>query len=269
MVALGPLTLAGCISQTEGAAESSVDSAVAIKTKNGLSQNGLSQNGLSQNGLSQNGLSQNGLSQNGLIMDALSDPTTGALNQQFLAYVVSCALPATSSINITINNTNVNFYGQLGLAPTWGISDSSPCDDECQEWVSACLIARVNVEGHHIDLSLRGSHPALALATGEAAAYPNAEATYFGNIFSSTPKLFACRMPDSSLINRVCGDSAGDDTYPDCVASVLGTCNSSRCDFHSGGEGEYYDKCHANGQTSTYKSITVYRQPTDEDNPSQ
>lgn len=265
--ALGPLTLAGCIDQTtEAAPESTSVSTAALETENALSENGLSSNGLSSNGLSSNGLSSNGLSSNGLIMNALKDATTGALNQQFLSYLVSCALPQGKSISLPINGVVMQFDGQLGLAPEWGASDRARCDVDCQQWISACLIARVNAQGHHIPLSMRGSKsPSLSANGTEKANYPNAEATYFGNIFSATPQRFACKVPGSLLINRACGAPDVDGNYVTCVANVLGNCDNT-CNSFSGGPGGYYADCHPADQPP-YHSITVYRQSSDQDNP--
>ena len=73
-------------------------------------------------------------------------------------------------------------------------------------------------------------------------------------------------MPDSTLINRVCGEPDTSGNYPSCVANVLGTCSSTLCDAYVGGTSGYYAGCHPAGQ-APYPSITVYRQTSDQDNP--
>ena len=51
------------------------------------------------------------------------------------------------------------FAGSLGIAPDWGASDDAACDDTCQQWVSACVISRLNFLGVHVALSPPGSEP--------------------------------------------------------------------------------------------------------------
>jgi hypothetical protein len=230
----------------------------AAVTQNALSQNGLSQNGLSQNGLSQNGLSQNGLSQNGLLMAELA---ANPLAQMFLKYVMSCALPADRSITLTINNTPVAFDG--GLAPTWGI-DGGSCDATCTALVSSCVLSRVNFLGEHVPLSLRGSAPGLASLPAEREAYPNREATYYGDVFASPQIRFACKSPGSNLIARVCGD---DYATTGCIMTIVGDCDAA-CDppLEDGSFPNCHDALHdaagiyPAGTQAFPNPITVYRQ---------
>src|SRR5262245_15286106 len=156
---------------------------------NGLTGNGLTGNGLTGNGLTGNGLTGNGLTGNGLAMAALEN---SPLTQQFFSYLVSCALPADQSITLTLGGTPTTFQGGLGLAPEWGV-DGGVCDTHCQQWVSACLLARVNYYGQHVALSVRGPDAALATTPDERTAYPEREAGYWGNIFLSKPAMYACR----------------------------------------------------------------------------
>jgi len=179
---------------------------------NGLSANGLSANGLSANGLSANGLSANGLSANGLLVASLAEP----LNQRFMTYLVSCALPAGHSVTFQSGSTSFTFSGEIGLAPAW---ENGACDESCQRWVSACLLARVNHLGVHREISMRGETSALALDRQELQQYSEAEATYFGNLFQPVQERYACLPPGASAIPRVCGDSLSD-----CPMAVVGSC---------------------------------------------
>lgn len=191
---------------------------------NGLSANGLSANGLSANGLSANGLSANGLSANGLLVASLADP----MNQRFMSYLVSCALPAGHSVTFQSGTASFTFSGEIGLAPTW---ENGACDQSCQRWVSACLLARVNHLGVHREISMRGETSALALESHELQQYPQAEATYFGNLFQPAQERYACLPPGATSISRVCGDSLGD-----CPMAVVGSCDDVCNDpgrFHS------------------------------------
>ncbi len=266
LLTLTPFTLTACLGSSPNEVEAFGSDQAALITPNGLTQNGLTQNGLTQNGLTQNGLTQNGLTQNSLLRDALASASTGELNQQFLSYVVSCALRADQSVDLTVGGTPMRFAGQMGLAPEWGASDTAQCGPECQQWVSACLLARINYYGHRIDVSLRGQKaPALSTDQAELSAFPRAEATYFGNIFvQGTPQpRYACTVAGSPLISRVCGPADSSGKYPGCVVNVLGDCNAV-CDIKPTLGTTYFANCHPAGQPA-YRSITVFRLPSDED----
>ena len=159
---------------------------------NGLSSaNGLSSlNGLSSaNGLSSlNGLTSiNGLSSaNGLIT---------ADGQATLSYIVRCALPAGHTINLKdANNNPIPFTGEMGMAPEW---ENHACGTDCQQQISACVLAHVNTSGVHISLWMDGDSP--ALGWGQNAAYPYQEGSFFGNIFTSTPTMYYCNGKDFAV----------------------------------------------------------------------
>jgi hypothetical protein len=179
---------------------------------NGLAYNGLAYNGLSFNGMSYNGLAYNGLSYNGLSYNGLSDPTVS----QFVTYLVECALPEGDSVSYDIAGSSYTFHGSLGLAPEW---KTQSCDQSCQRWVSACMLARLNKLGHHMEVSLRGEHPALKAPKSEWKKYNVREATYYGNLFEGPEEIFACVAPGEAEIPRVCGDSLAD-----CPMHIVGSC---------------------------------------------
>ena len=68
------------------------------------------------------------------------------------------------------------------MAPQW---QNGACDPTCQENVSACMLAHVNTSGAHIPLWLVS--PNTAVGWGLNPLYPNEEATFFGNIFTTAP----------------------------------------------------------------------------------
>ena len=214
-------------------------------TQNGFSENGFSENGFSENGFSENGFSENGFSENGISQFGMSpleimenDPNA----VDFVRYAYSCAMPPGKSMTLTINGEAVTFEGSLGLAPEWG-EDNGSCNDSCKRWVSACLLARTNAYGAHVEISIRaprsrfqalGDVDALErtkyLQTVEDAdptkdektLFPLREGAYFGNIFNSRvapdgtsvhdPKYYACAGPGSNvpqITNRFCS-SQGD-----------------------------------------------------------
>jgi GLTT repeat (6 copies) len=238
-----------------GAAE-----AVGTAREDGLSANGLSANGLSANGLSANGLSANGLSANGLTsitgLQATLDGNPDA--QLFLSYVISCALPSDQTVVVPSadGTTSYTFSGGLGVAPAWG-SDAGSCDTTCQQWVSACVISRVNYLGVHVPLSIRGDNPGLAEVGTEATDYPDREATYFGNVFTAPQQLYACRTvgDDQTLIGRPCGDGADVST---CIIDVLGDCGTVCSETFADGS---YGACATTADGTFVPAATVYRLP--------
>jgi hypothetical protein len=82
----------------------------------------------------------------------------------------------------------------------WGV-----CDESCQRWVSACVLARTNAYGVHVQISMRvpGSAPqgaslgrqrqfaaieaAVAPTQSELNDYNTREGAYYGNIFATVP----------------------------------------------------------------------------------
>jgi hypothetical protein len=220
-MAIAPLFLAaagGC----EGTAtdlESDVGASVsALEAENGLTANGLivngfTVNGFTVNGLTVNGLTVNGLTVNGLTVNGLADPTVN----QLVSYLVGCALPEGDSVTFRVEGQKHRFDGEMGLAPEW---KHGPCRGGCQRWITACLLARVNETGAHVQISMRGPHEALSLEENEARDFPKREAAYYGNLFEGPNRIYACYSPGSPSIPRVCGDS-----LKDCPMNVVGPCN--------------------------------------------
>ncbi|WP_437896727.1 hypothetical protein [Sorangium sp. So ce124] len=183
-------------------------------TANALTANALTANALTANALTANALTANALTANSLTRGALRDP----VSRELLSFIVSCALPEEDSIEVKVDGVSYSFDGDLGLAPEWGKKRGS-CDENCQEWVSACLLARVNYRGEHVMISLRGKNPALSSTKWERARYDTPEATYFGNVFHKPQSLFACLAPGKRSIPRVCGPS-----LDNCPIDVVGKC---------------------------------------------
>jgi hypothetical protein len=221
---------------------------------NALSANALSANALSANALSANALSANALSANALTATALEDP----LAREFLKYVVSCALPDDQVINMTIDGETYSFPGSLGMEPQWGLPGGS-CDESCQRWITACVLARVDFLGIERPISVRGLNPGLRTTVKEAKDYPAREATYFGNVFAPDKPLFACLSPGQTEDPRVCGDS-----LTNCPMQVVGSC-AQACAF----EGAFgaFDFCSSSGKalhpTNYFESVTVFLPKSD------
>jgi len=171
---LASTLVVGCQPDDGNQSGGSADNLVAV---NGLSLiNGLSlTNGLGNgNGLSMlNGLSSTtGLASNTGLM-------TTTLGRITVSYLVRCALPLGHVITKKDQNgTSYTFAGLIGVAPSW---ENSACDTACQESVSACVMAHLNVAGIHVPIWL--DSPVSAIGRGTSSSFPNEEGTFFGNIF--------------------------------------------------------------------------------------
>jgi hypothetical protein len=232
-----------------------------------LSLNGLTPAALTENALARDGAALGGLVENSLTIDGVENTPairhrldSDALARTYFSYVVSCALPAGQAIVFPrlAGRTHVTFSGSIGVAASWG-HDGGSCDDTCQEWVSACVIARVNHQGVHVPLSLRGGSAVLALADREEALFPSREATYYGNVLTSRQVMFACRTTgdDWTLIGRPCGNGAD---VRNCVIDVVDPCESRCSKSFSDGSYETCATSSAAGATVFVPAVTVYRE---------
>src|SRR3982751_4505334 len=159
-------------------------------TANALTANALTANALTANALTANALTANALTANALTANGLRDP----LAREFLKYVVSCALDEDDSITVKVDGAKYTFDGSLGLAPDWGSKHGS-CDLDCQRWVSACVLARVDAAGVKRMISIRGDNRALRPDAKELRQYTEREATYYGNVFLKNQPRFLCLSP--------------------------------------------------------------------------
>src|SRR5581483_10370546 len=121
-------------------------------------------------------------------LDSATGLMTTAAGRDTVSYLVRCALNAgTSLTKQDQNGVSYTFQGSLGFAPQWA---TGVCDDNCQEYISACLMAHVSTAGIHVPLyvvsaGLAGGPSASTAAIGWSlsADYPNQEGSFFGNLF--------------------------------------------------------------------------------------
>ena len=240
----------GCGNEVDD--EQTIESAIVTDnalTMNALTMNALTMNALTMNALTMNALTMNALTMNALTMNALRDP----LSRELLKYVVSCALEEDDHLSVRIDGKRYTFDGSLGLAPEWG-GERGWCDGECQRWVSACVLARVDAAGVKRKISIRGDHPALRPTESELRQFTDREAAYFGNLFVHGKPRFLCLSPGKTSDERVCGDS-----LHDCPMTVVGSCDDA-----CGDEGRYgaFDDCSDKGRAwrgNVYdETITVF-----------
>jgi hypothetical protein len=214
------LTLAACsgtpgeVDEQTGTTQQAAIVANAI-VANAIVANAIVANAIVANAIVANALTSHTLTSSAIIAGALDDPNA----RELLEYTVSCALSPDQSVTFEVDGVTYTYAGELGLAPGWGAPGGS-CDGECQEWVSACLLARVDYLGQTHDISLRGVNSALAVSPTEQHEYTVREATYFGNVFTKPQERYACLSPGQTEILRVCGP-----TLEGCVVDVDATCD--------------------------------------------
>jgi hypothetical protein len=165
---------------------------------NGLVANGVLANGLRMNGLRMNGLRMNGLRMNGLSINDLSQDDS--LNLMY--YIVSCAAPppppddpTRPALTLWIGPEGFEipytFMGDLGLVPNFTTDGVADNDVDGQQRLTACLMARSNSKGNHVQISLR-MPGMIGYTQDEYDSFYIFEATYAGNLFPEGGSLEAC-----------------------------------------------------------------------------
>lgn len=148
-----------------------------------MSSNRLAANRLAANSLAANSLAASSMKASALADSDLIDTADG---REVLSYIVSCALPQGQSINVR----GFKFAGSIGVAPAWATRVPTVTE---RRWVTACVMARTNLFGIRVDLSLRGPHAALRGSLAEQLNYLLVEGAFYGDLFhEGGPKLFAC-----------------------------------------------------------------------------
>lgn len=182
--------------------------------------------------------------------DATASDTADALastddGRMVLSYLVGCALKPQQSIDVTVDGVTYTYAGSVGLAPMWEHTSLPP---STRDWVSACMISRINYFGVPVQLSLRGSAPNLVVSKDEAAAFQVQEGAFWGDIFDTDGdgqlELHACTGRDQlkdptygTLPLRVCA-------APDspCGFDIAGDCDDVCKPTTNGG----YSSCAGN-----------------------
>jgi len=186
-------------------------------------------------------------------------PATAALladgsAREVFSHFVACALPGDVTLVATIDNVDLEFFGDHGLAPQWR---TSPLNLVGQRWVSACMFAKLNGQDLHVPLSLRGPNLGLALLEAEAEVFTLEDSAYYGNLFvpqDQDIQWYTCRGRDlaagtqGDLANRDCG--VPDPNKPGltkCGLFYAGDCGSFAAERACESfvtNGTYYRRCH-------------------------
>jgi hypothetical protein len=181
---------------------------------------------------------------------------TSPAGRKLVQYMVECALPLGHSITKTgPGQTTYTFEGRVGLAPGW---ERGACGHDCQQWVSACLLARTNALGETVAIEMVASHPAIGDTRTQPGTYIHEEAGFYGNLFANPPRAYTCQgrqVVEASHHGRVCGltpwESCG-------FQNQVGACyDTNSCSAESG---DAYVDCR-DGAGTSYRTITTFTAP--------
>jgi hypothetical protein len=94
------------------------------------------------------------------------------------------------------------------------------------------VLARTNLYGVQVQLSLRGAHRVLGAPLGETLQYALVEGAFYGDLFKVQPEMYACSallketgLPVSTLGARACAKPApGSTTTTACGFTYVGPC---------------------------------------------
>ncbi|MCA9704243.1 MAG: hypothetical protein KDK70_00140 [Myxococcales bacterium] len=177
--------------------------------------------------------------------DLLGDTHHHAL----MEYLVECALPAGHSISKSVGDDTVVFEGLVGMAPEW---EDDACDEDCQEWVSACLLARTNITGQEVFIGLRADHE--TVGTQPSPLFPVYEASWYGNLFAPNPVAYFCEGSEGGqVMAQLHGRTCSTGNNGDCGFTSMGSClTPGRCGVSQG----THVACSAAGKT--YHTLSTY-----------
>jgi hypothetical protein len=221
------------------------------------SSNRLAANRLAANSLNASKLSAVKLATSSLANNALLATVEG---RDVFSFIVGCALSTGTTLSASYNSTTYTFPGWLGLAPAWATRVPTTAE---KRWVSACVLARTNLTGTMVDISMRhDSYAPLASTSTERTAFSKIEGAFFGDVFAATPVQYACAhrawtAADGTTTSRHCAFSTtgtiGKPTQ--CGFIYTGLCSTS--DTPCGDNSNPYGNCRGGGTTFA-EVITIY-----------
>jgi hypothetical protein len=190
----------------------------------------------------------------GLSTEALADPVLRAT----IEYAVECALPYGTSITRVVDGETVVLEGLAGLAPEW---ETGECDQDCQEWVSGCLLARTNVTGQTVQIWIKGDHEGLNWDAPSGAVL---EGAFYGNLFVAPEDRFLCKGSTLDVVaafreGRTCSLVSSEA----CEFTAYSNCSSfSRCTY-DGPNNDVPTNCKSGSLASSapYHTIATYVVP--------
>ncbi|MBV8196466.1 MAG: hypothetical protein JOY80_13175, partial [Candidatus Dormibacteraeota bacterium] len=166
------------------------------------------------------------------------------------------------------NGKSYTFAGSLGIAPQW---ENGTCDQNCQELVSACLMAHINSYGVHYPIWIDAA-PA-NVGWGLPPSTFGMEAAFFGNIMVTgnmnhgnlaAPLGYFCR--GDSGFNAGAPGRVGDFNIPgvppyyDTTGGGTTCGGSGRCTAHTtNGVVDGYTDCADGSNNRFYNPVTLWR----------
>jgi hypothetical protein len=170
---------------------------LSTRTQGVLEGNAIASNAIASNTIHLNAIASNAIASNAISDNLLQLTSTELLatpdGRELLTYIVSCALPREVTLTGSYAGVSYQFIGDIGLASSWTARSLRETE---QRWVSACLIARVNLYGIPVSISIRGAHKALKVSEAEARDYSVEEGAFYGNVFRAVDEPIvwnACR----------------------------------------------------------------------------
>lgn len=237
---------------------------------NRIALNGIVANRVAATAIAENPLAV-GRSESILQANPVSDPLLRtAEGREYLAYIVSCAMPAGTVLETVSGEERYSFGGSIGLAPGW---EHRAMTESEKRWVSACLLARVNAYGISVAVSMRGDHASLLPTDGEREAFGQSEGAFYGNVFSAAEdrmEMFACRGAAQAagegggLVHRDCAEPAANGLtvcgfryVGDCLDFSPQTPSAHAC---ASGWGDEYQDCHTRPSAGIWEPGTAHRE---------
>jgi hypothetical protein len=129
-------------------------------------------------------------------------------------HLIQCSLGPGQAVFDPVNE--VVYRGWWGLAKSWMGGKISP-NPALQEWVTACMIARLNNLGVHVGILLEGAKPVIEVHPIWNSMFWYNESTVRGNMFASTrpispnsPAFDAYLCREENLVATCPGDGGAD-----------------------------------------------------------
>lgn len=243
------ITSSSCALESDDGSDPELGQAESdIQASNRLAANRLAANSLNASKLSTFALASTSLANNAL----LATPE----GRDVFSFIVGCALSTGTTLVVTYSGTAYSFPGWLGLAPLW--ATRTPTSAE-KRWVSGCVLARTNLTGTQVDISMRhDTYAPLASTAAERTAFPKVEGAFYGDLFATTPAMYACAnrnwtTADGTTTSRHCALSQNG-TTTQCGFTYTGLCsNLAPCSDHI----NPYGNCRG-GSTTYAEVVTIY-----------
>ncbi len=227
------------VASVGGCAEQSTESGSGDPGGGDILEGKLSNNGLRLDQVTLGLLSTEVLT-NGVALNSeellLNEEAFGTLLQasggpELLSYLATCALDEGQELRV--ESTGQVFSGNLGLATEWA---GEQCDESCQRWVSACLLAHSNAFGNSIVISPRGSNPGLVWDDAITRDFSYQEAAFYGNVFGPPTERSMQACAGAGLLGGATEGNAVEQALADGAEFLAGRiCGVGACGFEFAG----------------------------------